>query len=156
MTYAWPIVLQIFAFAVLFAEVLIPSFGILTVIALGLGLWSWYFIVTELPTAGVTAFAIADAILIPLAVRFGFRYLGRSPVSHRTDVGTGSGLDDTIRALERHVGREAVADTALRPSGKIRIDGETYEAQAAGEFVDKGAALRIVALRGAEFLVEKI
>lgn len=156
MTYAWPIVLQIFAFAVLFAEVLIPSFGILTVIALGLGVWSWYFIVTELPTAGVTAFAIADAILIPLAVRFGFRYLGRSPVSHRTDVGTGSGLDDTIRALERYVGREAVADTALRPSGKIRIDGETFEAQAAGEFVDKGAPLRVVALRGAEFLVEKI
>jgi membrane-bound ClpP family serine protease len=154
--YAWPLVLQLFAFAVLFAEVLIPSFGLLTLMALALGAWSWYFIVTELPAGGVIGFAVADAILIPLAIRFGFRYLGRSPISHRTDVGTGSGLEDTTMALERHVGREAVADTALRPSGKIRIDGETYEAQTAGEFVDKGAVLRVTAVRGAEFLVEKI
>jgi membrane protein implicated in regulation of membrane protease activity len=129
---------------------------VLTLIALALGGWSWYFIVSELPVGGVAAFAIADAILIPLAVRYGFRYLGRSPASHRTDVGTGSGLEETIRELERHVGREAVADTALRPAGKIRLDGDVFEAQAVGEFVEKGATVRLSAVRGAEFLVEKI
>jgi membrane-bound ClpP family serine protease len=151
-----PLVLQVFAFAVLLAEVLIPSFGVLTLVAAGLGIWSWYLIVTGLPAAGITAFAIADAILIPLAVRYGFRMLGRSPVSHRTHVGTGSGLDDVSHALSALVGGEALTDTALRPAGKIRVGEDLYEARTAGEFVDKGAPVRIAALRGAEFLVEKI
>lgn len=156
MNYAWPAILQVFAFAVLFAEVLIPSFGILSLVALGLGIWSWYFIVTELPGAALVAFAVADAILVPLAVRQVFRYLGRSAVSHRTDVGVGSGLEETTRALEARVGREAVADSLLRPAGKIRIDGDLYEARTAGEFVERGATVRIVSVQGAEYLVEPV
>jgi membrane-bound ClpP family serine protease len=156
MIYLWPIVLQVFAFAVLFAEVLIPSFGVLTLVALGLGVWSWYFIVTELSTAAIVVFGIADMILVPLAISKGFRYLGRSPVSHVSDVGTGSGLEETMRTLELMVGTIAQADTALRPAGKVRVGDGLYEAHTAGEFVDQGAAVRIVAVRGAEFLVEKI
>lgn len=152
----WPIILQALAFAVLFAEILIPSFGALGVVAAGLGLWSWYLIVTELPTSGLIAFAVADAILVPIAVRYAFRYLGRSPVSHVTHVGTGSGLEDTTRTLSALIGAVAEAETALRPSGKVRVDDVIHEAQSAGEFVEKGAPVRIIAVRGAELLVEKI
>jgi membrane-bound ClpP family serine protease len=156
MNYLWPIALQVFAFAVLFTEVLIPSFGVLSLVALALGVWSWYFIVTELSTPAIVVFAVADMILVPLAIRFGFRYLGRSPVSHVSDVGTGSGLEDTTRLLETLVGTVAEADTSLRPSGKVRVGDAIYEAHTAGEFVEKGAAVRLNAVRGAEFLVEKI
>jgi membrane-bound ClpP family serine protease len=156
MNFVWPIVLQFLAFAVLFAEVLIPSFGVLTLVALALGIWSWYFVVTEFSVAGIIAFALADAILVPLAVRQMFRYLGRSPVSHVTDVGTGSGLEEATHALEVHLGAVVEADTALRPAGKIRVGDDVYEARTAGEFVEKGARVRINAVRGAEFLVEKI
>lgn len=157
MNIVWPVILQILAFAVLFAEVLIPSFGLLGLVAAGLGIWSWYFIVTGLPGAGVTAFAVADAILVPLAILYGFRYLGRSPVSHVTHVGTGSGMEDTTRVLSALIGSEAVTETALRPSGKVRVGDGIHEAQAAaGEFVEKGVNVRLVAVRGAEFLVEKI
>jgi membrane-bound serine protease (ClpP class) len=156
MNYAWPAILQLFAFAVLFAEVLVPSFGVLSLIALGLGVWSWYFIVTELSGVAVAVFAIADAILVPLAVRQAFRYLGRSPVSHRTDVGVGSGLEETMRTLGARTGRDAIADSPLRPAGKIRIDGDLYEARTAGEFVQRGALVRIVAVQGAEYIVEPV
>lgn len=152
----WASALQILAFLVLFAEVMIPSFGILTVVALGLGAWSWYFIVTGLPVAGLVSFAVADAILVPLAAWYGLRSLGRSPVSHLTNVGAGDGLEVSALTLRSLVGREAVAETALRPSGKIRIDGDVHEARSEGEFVERGVAVRIVSLRGAEFLVEKV
>jgi membrane-bound serine protease (ClpP class) len=156
MNYVWPVVLQALAFAVLFAEILIPSFGMLSLVALGLGVWSWAFIVAELPRTAVIAFAAADAVLVPLAVRYAFRYLGRSPVSHRTDVGVGSGLEEVSRSLEERVGGEAVAETSLGPAGKIRQGGEIFEAHTAGEFVEKGSAVRIVAVRGSELLVDKI
>lgn len=152
----WAFALQILAFLVLFAEVMIPSFGILTVVALGLGAWSWYFIASGLPAAGIAAFAVADAVLVPLAAWYGLRRLGRSPVAHLTNVGAGDGLEASTLTLRSLVGREAVAETALRPSGKIRIDGDVHDARSEGEFVDRGAAVRIVSLRGAEFLIEKI
>jgi len=155
MNVVWPVALQILAFAVLFAEVLIPSFGVLTLVAVGLGIWSWYFVVTGFSAAGIVAFAVADVILVPLAVRQMFRYLGRSPVSHVSDVGAGSGLEETARALEVHLGATAEAETALRPAGKVRVGEEIFEARTAGDFVEKGSPVRLVALRGAEYLVEK-
>lgn len=156
MNFVWPLVLQALAFAVLFAEVLIPSFGVLTLVALALGIWSWYFVVMEFSASGIIAFAVADVILVPLAVRQMFRYLGRSPISHVSDVGTGSGLEEATHALEVHLGTVVEADTALRPAGKIRVGDDVYEARTAGEFVDQGVRVRITALRGTEFLVEKI
>jgi membrane-bound serine protease (ClpP class) len=155
MNYLWPAILQLLAFAVLFAEILVPSFGTLTLVALGLGVWSWAYIVAELPRAGVIAFAAADAVLVPLAVRQAFRFLGRSPVSHRTDVGAGSGLEEATRALQPRVGREAVAETPLRPAGKVRLDDEVLEAEASGEFIEAGARVRLVGVRGTIFLVER-
>jgi membrane-bound serine protease (ClpP class) len=71
-------------------------------------------------------------------------------------VGTGSGLEAATRALEVHLGTVVEADTALRPAGKIRVGDNVYEARTAGEFVDQGVRVRITALRGTEFLVEKI
>ena len=156
MSYLWPAALQLLAFAVLFAEILLPSFGVLSLVALGLGVWSWAYIAAELPRGAVIAFAAADAVLVPLAVRQAFRFLGRSPVSHRTDVGVGSGLEEAARALEAHVGREAVAETSLRPAGKIRVDGEVFEAEASNGFVEAGGRVRLVAARGTTFIVERI
>lgn len=155
MNYVWPIVLQALAFAVVFAEVLIPSFGLLALLALALGVYSWYYIVTDLPSGAVLAFAIADMILIPVAIRFGFAYLGRSPVSHQSRLETGSGLEERGVELSRLIGSTAVAETYLRPSGKIRLDAELYEAQTSGEYVEKGAEVRITAVRGSGFVVEK-
>jgi membrane protein implicated in regulation of membrane protease activity len=104
----------------------------------------------------VTAFAITDMILVPILIRYGFRYLGRSPVSHRSDMGPGSGLEEKTRALQAHAGRTVITETALRPAGKVRFDGEIFEAETAGEFVEKGAEVRLTAARGSGFLVEKI
>ncbi len=155
MNYLWPILLQALAFAVLFAEVLIPSFGLLGVIALGLGAWSWYLILTGLPSGAMIAFAAADMLLVPIAIRYAFRYLGRSPVSHLSDVGPGSGLEEASGILRDKVGREAVAETALRPVGRIRLDDEVFEAQSTGEFIEAGAIVRLTSVSGTGFRVER-
>ncbi len=155
MSYAWPIVLQLLAFAVVFAEVLIPSFGLLALIAFALGAWSWYYIVTELPQGAIIGFAIADMILIPVVIRYGFAYLGKSPVSHQARLEIGSGLEEKSVALSRLVGSTGVTESFLRPSGKVRIEGDLYEAQTTGDFVEKGAEVRVVAVRGSGFIVER-
>ena len=156
MRYAWPILLQLLAFGVAFAEILLPSFGLLLILCLGLGAYSWYYILTRLSHGAALGFGIADLILIPVAIKAGFAYLGHSPVSHGSNLGAGSGLESTDRELARHAGGIAVVEAPLRPTGKIRIGSDLFEAQTSGDFVDRGAHVKILEVAGSRFLVEKI
>jgi membrane-bound ClpP family serine protease len=152
----WPIALQLMAFAVAFAEVMVPSFGVLLVVCLGVAGYSWYVIVTQLPHGAVLGFGIADIILIPVFMKYAFAYLGRSSVSHGTSLGAGSGREAADRELQRHVGVTARVDATLRPVGRIRIGDDTFEAQTGGDWVEKGAQVMVVAVNGGRFHVEKI
>lgn len=151
-----PIALQLMAFGVAFAEVVVPSFGILLVICIALGGYSWYVILTQLPFGYAVAFGIADAILIPIFIKFAFSYLGRSPISHQTDVGKGSGLEGVDKELQMHVGSVALVDAPLRPTGRIKIGDDVFEAQTSGDWVDRGISVKVVSVSGSRYLVEKI
>jgi membrane-bound ClpP family serine protease len=153
---AWvPLVLQALSFAVGFAEVILPSFGLLSLVCAGLFIWSWSMLIGNFGRGMWLGVGLADLVLIPVCIRLAFAYLGRSAISHRTDVGHGSGLEEVDRELGRHVGAMALADTPLRPTGRIRIGGETYEAQSAGEWVERGAQVKILGVAGSRFQVEK-
>jgi membrane-bound ClpP family serine protease len=54
------------------------------------------------------------------------------------------------------VGSSADVDTDLRPTGRIRIGEEVFEAQTGGDYVAKGASVRIVSVNGSRFQVEKL
>lgn len=155
MKYLWPAVLQVLFFAVAMAEVVVPSFGILALIAAGLLVWSW-ILIAELPRMAAIWFGIADIILFPIAIKFAFKYLGRSPASHTTDLGTGSGLEGLDRDLSRHIGTVATVDAPLRPTGRIKLGDEVFEAQTTGDFVDRGASVKVVSVAGSRFQVEKV
>lgn len=156
MNILWPIALQIMAFALAFAEVVVPSFGILTVLCLALGSYSWYLILTTLPQQAAIWFGIADIILLPFFVRFAFKYLGRSPISHQSDLGVGSGLESLDLEMGRKVGMTAIVDAPLRPTGRIRLGDEVFEAQTTGEFVDRGVTVKIVSVSGSRYHVETV
>lgn len=156
MNLLWPIALQAMAFGVAFAEVIVPSFGILLIVCLGLGAWSWYVILTQLPGSAAVWFGIADMILVPVFIKYAFKYLGKSRISHQTSLGQGSGLEELDKDLQRHVGTSADVDADLRPTGRIRIGDDVFEAQTAGDYVAKGASVRIVSVNGSRFQVEKL
>jgi membrane-bound ClpP family serine protease len=54
------------------------------------------------------------------------------------------------------VGVTAVVDAPLRPTGKIRIGEDVFEAHAAGEWVERGAQVKVLSVSGSRFQVEKI
>lgn len=151
----WPLALQIMTFAIAFAEVIVPSFGVLAILAAILGGYSWYLILTQLPPAAAFWFGAGDLLLLPFFIRFAFKYLGRSPIAHRSDLGTGSGLEGVDKAMERNLGAIALVDAPLRPTGRIRVGEEMFEAQTTGEYVDRGASVRIVSVSGSRYQVEK-
>lgn len=150
-----PLLLQSLAFAVALGEIILPSFGILAVLCAGLFAWSWQVLFSDFGTGTRAAFAVADVILIPIFIRYAFKYLGKSPISHTTDLGTGSGLEAVDQALQKHVGSTATVDAPLRPTGRIRIGDETFEASTSGEFVERGASVKVLSVVGSRFTVEK-
>ncbi len=54
------------------------------------------------------------------------------------------------------VGSEAVAITTLRPTGKVQIGHQPFDAQTNGEFVESGTRVRIVRRRGTTLEVETL
>lgn len=63
------------------------------------------------------------------------------------------GVDIAEAAL---VGREGVAFSVLRPSGKVEIDGEVHDATALTGFIEKGEAVKVVKYETAQIFVKRI
>lgn len=54
------------------------------------------------------------------------------------------------------VGREGVVFSVLRPSGKVEIDGELYDATALSGLIEKGEKVRVVRYEAAQLVVRKV
>jgi membrane-bound serine protease (ClpP class) len=53
------------------------------------------------------------------------------------------------------VGKKGTAHTVLRPSGKVNIDGEIWDARSIGGFVDKGDFITVMRQESGQLYVEK-
>ncbi len=63
------------------------------------------------------------------------------------------GVDTEILHLK---GKKGIAMTTLRPSGKISIEGKTYDALAESGMIDKGTAIVVIRVETAQLYVEEI
>jgi membrane-bound serine protease (ClpP class) len=52
-------------------------------------------------------------------------------------------------------GTLCIADTDLRPSGRCDLQGELFDAQSTGEYIQRGAAVRVVGRMGTSLVVER-
>ena len=66
------------------------------------------------------------------------------------------GYTSAISSYQLMVGREGIAKTVLRPSGKILIDDEIYDATAEVGFIDKGENIHVARYDNTQLIVRKI
>ena len=66
--------------------------------------------------------------------------------------GSGSAVTDTLTSL---VGRCGVAVTALRPAGRIELDGEPFDAVTEGDFLEHGTSVLVIRAEGNRIVVEE-
>jgi membrane-bound serine protease (ClpP class) len=52
--------------------------------------------------------------------------------------------------------KKGVAHTVLRPSGKILIEGEVYDAFTRGEYIEKGEQVEIIGTEGVTLRVKRV
>ena len=137
--------------ALVFTEIIIPSFGLITLAALGcigVALYMIYdFYGSVRPVVGTSA---AIVVLVIADIILAVWYLPRSPLVLRMRSRSPKERDDPRMAL---VGRTGTANTQLRPSGKVAIGGVVYDAESDHGLIEKDAPIRVVEFRGGRLMV---
>lgn len=78
-----------------------------------------------------------------------FRTITLSTTQDRTDGYTSNFYSESL------LGQKGIVHSRLRPSGKVEIDGEIYDASSRGEFIDQGEKIIVISTEGTSLKVKK-
>ena len=141
-------VMMLVSLALIFVEFFIPSFGALTVTALAT--LAWALVIAFKAGTGYGYTAVAGYIaLVGLDIFLAIKLLPYSPLVHRRKI-EGTSKQPGLSEL---VGKQGVAETALRPSGRVRVDGDLYDAMAEADVIDRGTPVEVVRAQFGELIV---
>ncbi|MBX2915927.1 MAG: nodulation protein NfeD [Cyclobacteriaceae bacterium] len=62
----------------------------------------------------------------------------------------------TVNNLKDLMGKQGTTQTVLRPSGKVLINGEVYDAFTRGDFIEKGETIEVIGTEGVTLRVKKV
>lgn len=151
----FPIILQLVGVVVIIAEIILPSGGILTIVALGVFGYSLFIVFNEISMTIGFSFVAADLILIPVLVIVGLKLLARSPVTLRKTLSRKEGVSSQSSELESYAGTQGNAVTDLRPAGIAVINGKRVDVVTRGEYLEKDSAIIVTAVTGNQIIVRK-
>lgn len=141
----WIILLCIVGLALVFAEMLIPGFGVFGILG-SVCLLGTAFLVAKV--YGITAFlitvvllVIAFALMIVLAKKSGFY----NKVVLRDKQEAQDFDESTLQGL---LGAEGVTQTTLRPYGIADFQGKMVDVCSNGDFIDRGKCVRVTHIQG--------
>jgi len=168
----WEILVFVVGIILIALEVfVIPGFGIAGVLGITLvfaGLVLSLIGNVQFDFAPVDTESGVNSLLVVLGAIFGSTLilfaLGKrlntarifKPLILATEEGAEAGYDvDAFRGNDL-LHKEGVAITVLRPSGKIEVDGERYDAYSEAEYIDKGDRVIVLRAKGTALVVQKI
>ena len=153
--YLWPVFLQLIGVAVVIAEIILPSGGLLSLLAAAIFGYSLYLVFHDLPTAAGIVFVVIDIIMIPALIIVGIKMLARSPVTLSTELSSRAGVSSQSPELMLFLDKEGRAMTDLRPSGTAMIEGKRLDVVSRGEYIDKDTNLVVIAVTANQIVVRK-
>jgi membrane-bound ClpP family serine protease len=150
-----PVILQLVGILVIIAEIILPSGGILSILATGLFGYSLYLVFTSISASAGMAFIIADLVIVPILVYFGIKFLAKSPVTLRTKLSREDGV--TVQSSEQNdfLGSAGLAITDLRPSGVARIKDQRLDVVTRGEYLESQTEIIVIAVSGNQIIVKQ-
>lgn len=138
-------------------ELFIPSFGIIGVAGLALTTYSVMDSFTD-PQTGffvIIATGLAVVITMTIFVKLGFR--AKLFDSYVLDVKEkNKNKVYKNKDLSKLIGSVGISKTILRPSGRIEIDGEIYDAMARAEFIEKSRVISVIDVKDGHIIVKEM
>lgn len=137
------------------AEFILPSGGILSIMAAGIFAYSLYIVFHDISVSVGMLFVIADVIIIPILVIAGLKLLAKSPATLKKTLSRGEGVISQSPELNKYIGMEGMAITDLRPAGTAFINGKRVDVVSRGEYLDKDSQIVVSDVTGNQIVVKK-
>jgi len=150
-----PIILQLVGVVVIISEIILPSGGILSILAAGVFGYSLYIAFNDISTVTGIAFVIADVILIPVLVIAGLKLLAKSPATLRQTLSRKEGVSSQSSEMNGYIHMEGTAVTDLRPAGMAIINDKRVDVVTRGEYLEKGVGIIVTAVTVNQIVVRK-
>jgi membrane-bound serine protease (ClpP class) len=154
--YLLPVLLQAIGVLVIFAEIFIPSFGLLALIALAVFSYSLYLVFTAISSTAGLVFAGLDLILVPVCIVFGMKILAKSPLALRRELSREQGVVSQAREIEAYLHMQGMAVTDLRPAGMAEINMKRLDVVTDGEYIEANTPVVVTGVTGNRIIVQKI
>lgn len=167
----WEIALFIVGILLLAVEIfVIPGFGVagisgIAMMMTGLTLAMIDNIVWEFEGAGLEPFIkslflviFSSFVALGLSISLGSKLLTTSIFSHlvlNSTQKTSEGYSSFDSRFKDLVGHSGIAATSLRPSGRVEINSEHYDAKSLVGFIDKGEKVKVVNFETGQIYVVK-
>lgn len=140
--------------ALVMAEVLFPSFGVLSVLATLAIVGAVAMAFRESNQAGVR-FLMAVVVLVPTMIMVGLRVFPHSPLGKKM-VAPGLSFESERATDPRDlglVGQAGVVESACRPAGMARIAERRVDVVTRGEFIEAGERVQVAEVTGNRVVV---
>lgn len=167
----WEIIALFVGITLIILEVfVIPGFGVAGISGIALTVGSMVLIMINNDFFNFDMVPMSDIILSSLAIFGGLSggglllFVGGARLSQSrffkrislTDVqAQADGYTSNFNSNEL-IGKAGTAYTVLRPSGKVMIEDQLYDAFSRGEFIEKGDAIKVTEIEGSTLKVRKV
>lgn len=145
----------------IFGEVLVPSFGVLSLLAVSALIGSVYFAARQSHSAAVFMFLV-DVALVPAAIVFALKVLKRSPMVNPAAVAPTPAVADFSEKRcagtlphQELVGQKGIALSSLRPAGRAQFGERKISVQTQGELIDTGEEIMVEKVEGSTVYVAR-
>jgi len=151
---SFPIILQLIGILVIIAEIILPSGGLLTVLAVGIFGYSLVVVFTQISSTAGAVFLALDVVMVPVLVIAGLKMLAKSPVTLRTTLSSAEGVTSQNPEMEQYIGKSGKAMSNLRPAGAALIEGKRVDVVTRGEYIEKETAITVQSVTANQVIVK--
>jgi membrane-bound ClpP family serine protease len=149
------VLLCIVGLALIFAEVIFVSFGIISTLS-GVALLSAIFVAFQESTSFGITMVVVESIAAPIVLTLSFKVLPKTPFG-RALILSGPPTQGSAAAGDTHLGdllhKTGVTLSALRPAGFARIDGRKIDVVTRGDMLPADCAIVVLEVSGTRVVV---
>ena len=137
-------------------EIFIPSFGVIGIAGLILTMYSVMdsFASTQMGFLILIVSALAIILTVTIYVKLGFdrNLFDRFILKNTNSSERGYNSKNNHSVL---LGKSGVTKTILRPTGRIEVEGNAYDAKSDSDFIGKDREVEVVAIKDGHIIVKE-
>lgn len=137
-------------------EIFIPSFGVIGIAGLILTMYSVMdsFASTQMGFLILIVSALAIILTVTIYVKLGFdrNLFDRFILKNTNSSQRGYNSKNNHSVL---IGKNGITKTILRPTGRIEVEGNAYDAKSDSDFIGKDREVEVVAIKDGHIIVKE-